>query len=94
MEMLQIDVVICLGVAFSTFLSSPVVMLASVCTIVFGFFSESIQKLASATLEGGGPLESLVRLITQKNLNSPLPDTLGTDIMLKMDRSSFRWWVQ
>ena len=83
---LQMMIVISLGVAFSTFLSSPVVMLASICTIIFGFFSESIRKFASFDVEGGGPIESFVRLITQKNVGSPFADTLGTDIMKSVDR--------
>jgi hypothetical protein len=82
---LQMMIVICLGVAFSTFLSSPVVMLATICTIVFGFFSEWLQKFASFDVEGGGPIESFVRLISQKNVNQPLPEGIGTDIMQSLD---------
>ncbi len=82
---LQMMIVISLGVAFSTFLSSPVVMLATICTIVFGFFSEWLQKFAAFSVEGGGPVESFVRLISQKNVNQPFPDSIGTDIMKSID---------
>lgn len=82
---LQMMIVICLGVTFSTFLSSPVVMLATICTIIFGFFSEWLNKFASFSIEGGGPVESFVRLITQKNVNTPFPESLGTTIMERID---------
>jgi len=83
---LQMMIVISLGVAFSTFLSSPVVMLATLCTIIFGFFSEWLSKFAAFDIEGGGPIESLVRLITQKNVNAPFPDSLGVTIMESIDK--------
>ncbi len=82
---LQMMIVISLGVSFSTFLSAPVTMLATICTIIFGFFSDAISKFAVPDVEGGGPIESLVRLITQKNMGQPLPDTLGTQIMERID---------
>ena len=82
---LQMMIVTCLGVAFSTFLSSPVVMLAVICTIIFGFFSEWLQKLASFTIEGGGPIESFVRLITQENTSRPLPEGIVRNIMTSID---------
>ena len=82
---LQMMIVICLGVAFSTFLSSPVVMMATLCTIVFGFFSEWLSKFAAFDIEGGGPIESFIRLITQRNVNTPLPESLGTTIMERID---------
>lgn len=82
---LQMVIVTCLGVAFSTFLSSPVVMLAVICTITFGFFSEWLQKLASFSIEGGGPIESLVRLITQQNVSQPLPAGIGSNIIKSID---------
>ncbi len=83
---LQMMIVISLGVAFSTFLSAPVTMLAAICAIVFGFFSESIKKLTVPDVSGGGPLESFYRLITQKNQEELLNETLGIQIMENIDK--------
>jgi hypothetical protein len=87
---MQMMIVICLGVSFSTFLSSPVTMLASICAIVFGFFSESINKLVVGEVEsgrpvGGGPIESFYRLIIQKGQEEALPRSLSVDIMERLD---------
>lgn len=87
---LQMMIVICLGVSFSTFLSSPVTMLASICAIVFGFFSESISNLVVGEADtgrpvGGGPIESFYRLIVQKGQEEALPRSLGVDIMENLD---------
>jgi len=78
-------IVISLGVSFSTFLSAPVTMLATVLTIIFSFFSESIRNLAAPTTEGGGPIESFIRLVTQKNLDQPLVDSVGLSVIERID---------
>lgn len=83
---MQMMIVICLGVAFSTFLSSPVTMLGTLCAIIFGFFSESIQKLTLPDVEGGGPVESLYRLIIQKNQSEELPRSFSVDVMEQFDK--------
>ena len=71
---IQMVLVISLGVMCSTFLSGPVAMLFTLSIMVLGFFREFILKIAMGELEGGGPLESLVRLVTQKNMVSPLDE--------------------
>lgn len=83
---LQMMIVVSLGVAFSTFLSAPVTMLATICAIIFGFFSESIRKLAVPDVSGGGPVESFYRLITQKNQEQKLTESVGVRIMEEVDR--------
>jgi len=69
---LQMLMVTTFGVGFSTFLSGPVGMLATLSTIVVGLFRQFIVDLVSGSMEGGGPIESLIRVLTQANLSVDL----------------------
>jgi ABC-type transport system involved in multi-copper enzyme maturation permease subunit len=69
---LQVVVVTSFGVMFSTFLTGSVAMLATLGSIVIGYFSQTIFDVASGRLEGGGPAESLVRIFRQWNLVTEL----------------------
>ena len=64
----QMIIVISIGVAASALLSGPVAMLFTVSFILLGFFRTFFVGVASGTEYGGGPVESLVRLVTQKNV--------------------------
>jgi hypothetical protein len=91
----QMVIVISIGVAVSTLLSGPVAMLFTVSFILLGFFREFFVGVATGlttsggTFYGGGPLESLVRIVTQQNVMSPLkaggaePIVQGIDIVLQ-----------
>jgi hypothetical protein len=77
---LQMVLATTFGVMFSTFLSGPVALMATLSSIVVGFFGEFIQRVTISTItpdsldaaQGGGPLEALIRLIMQANLQSDL----------------------
>lgn len=69
---LQMIIITCFGVVFSTFLSGPVAMFATVLTYLVGLFQEFIMSVATGQLPGGGPLESLIRIVTQKNVTIDL----------------------
>ncbi len=69
---LQMLMVTTFGVGFSTFLSGPVGMLATLSTIVVGLFRQFIVDLVSGSMEGGGPIESLIRVLTQANVSIDL----------------------
>jgi hypothetical protein len=66
---LQMVIVICFGVMFSTFLSGPVAIVATVSFLILGFFGFFIDDLASGKITGkttgGGPIESLIRIPLQ-----------------------------
>ncbi len=62
---MQMVLIICLGVMFSTFLSGPVAMIATMTSLVLGFFGGMAIDIASGTMPGGGPIESLIRLPLQ-----------------------------
>jgi ABC-type transport system involved in multi-copper enzyme maturation permease subunit len=82
---LQMVIVIALGVMFSTLLSAPVTVMATLTSIVMGMFASYILKLANGPDYGGGPIESGIRLWTQRNMTSPLAPGTGTTIVETAD---------
>jgi hypothetical protein len=83
---LQMLLVIGFGVMFSTFLSGPVAMIATLGTLVGGFFSQFMGDLARGEVHGGGPFEALVRLVKQENLVTDLNPGLGTRLVEMFDK--------
>jgi hypothetical protein len=82
----QMMIIIAMGVAFSTFLSAPVTMLATIVMIIVGFFTTFIRQLMTADSVGGGPIESFIRVITQKNMVTELETGWLTTIVENSDR--------
>lgn len=68
----QMFIVICFGVMFSTVLSGPVAMLAAAASLVMGYMSTFVTELVFLKVEGGGPIEALIRVLTQLNLTIEL----------------------
>jgi hypothetical protein len=64
----QMVLVISIGVTASTLLNGPVSVLFTVSFILLGFFKTFFVNVATGKQVGGGPIESLVRLVTQKNM--------------------------
>lgn len=60
------------GVTFSTFLSGPVALMASIAAIALGFFGQFVRDIAMGAQYGGGPIESLIRIVTQNNVMTDL----------------------
>jgi len=81
----QMVLVIAFGVLFSTFLSGPVAMLATVMSYISGYFAQFITDVRTGELEGGGPLESLIRIVEQKNLVTELDQGASTTVVYGMD---------
>jgi ABC-type transport system involved in multi-copper enzyme maturation permease subunit len=69
---LQMVLVTGFGVMFSTFLSGPVAMMATISAAALGFFGEFVRGIARGAVEGGGPIESTIRIITQQNVMTEL----------------------
>ncbi len=80
----QMIIIVSLGVAFSTFLSTPITMLGTVVAIVIGFFTGFIRELVGGI--GGGPIESLIRVITQENMVQGLETGVATTLMEQVDK--------
>ncbi len=81
----QMVVVTCFGVTFSTFLSGAVAMMATLAAITTGFFKAFVFDVASGDLPGGGPLESLVRLVDQSSQTQELDPGVGIWILQRID---------
>jgi len=65
---LQMALIVTFGVFFSTSVSGPVAMLATVGTFVMGRNTQFVLDLSNRQIQGGGPLEAMWRLVRQDNL--------------------------
>jgi hypothetical protein len=90
---IQMVLVVAFGVAFSTFLSGPVAMLGTLAALVLGFFTADISNLFKAVIEhnyklvpGGGPIESLIRILGQKTITLELEPSLGVQVAQFLDK--------
>ncbi len=75
------------GVMFSTFLHGAVAMLATLAMMVAGFFIPFMTEIASGRMLGGGPVESLYRMVMRMNQTVPLPNGLPADFMQMTDEA-------
>ena len=78
--------VISFGVLFSTFLSAPIAVLATIGAMAGGLFHDFMYKLATHQTYGGGPFESLVRILTQQNMTSEMEPGLLTTLVQTLDQ--------
>ena len=88
---LQMVMVTAFGVMFSTFLSGAVALMATLSSIVVGYFSNFIYDVATGTQLGGGPIEAWIRMLTQKNVQveleigkTPTSIVQGVDLVFMM----------
>jgi len=81
----QMVIVTSIGVAASALLSGPVAMMFTVSFILLGFFRDFFVEVATGTSYGGGPVESLVRLVTQMNVISPMDPSASTSLIKGVD---------
>ncbi|MBI83040.1 MAG: hypothetical protein CMJ81_07585 [Planctomycetaceae bacterium] len=97
---IQMTLVIGMGVMFSTFLSAPVALLATLGSVVMGFFTSHVKELAlsvfnpeNSTIDGGGPIESLIRLVNQMNVSVDLDLGFATTVIQALDAviMAFMW---
>jgi hypothetical protein len=85
---LQAMVLTAIGVWAGTFLSWPVALLTTIAFFVagevaFGFLQNF--ALQSVKMEGGGPFESFIRLLTHFNLQNELTPTLSVVVAKTLD---------
>jgi hypothetical protein len=92
---LQAMLMISLGVTFSTFLSAPIAMLATLGTLIAGIGNvhKFMYELATKQTYGGGPFESIVRILTQQNVTGEMEPGLLTTIVQTLDQpaAAFLW---
>ena len=87
---LQMTMVIAFGVMFSTFLSGPVAMVATFVCVLLGFSAEQIYDtrhfIDEGIERGGGPIESMVRLLKQDAMTTQLDvDTVAARVIKTVD---------
>jgi ABC-type transport system involved in multi-copper enzyme maturation permease subunit len=80
---LQMVLVTCFGVMFSTFLSGPVAMMATLNAIGLGFFGGLARDVLTKLVQGGGPIESAIRILQQKNTQSDLDVYRPVELVIK-----------
>jgi ABC-type transport system involved in multi-copper enzyme maturation permease subunit len=89
----RLTIVIAIGIAVSTYLSGVMSMLTSMFLFIGGFFQEFIGELASGKNQGGGPLESLTRLVKNTTTSAELDQTPTVQAVLLFD-NVYRWIVR
>ncbi|MGL6195711.1 MAG: hypothetical protein ACRC2T_12920, partial [Thermoguttaceae bacterium] len=82
----QMLLVIAFGVLFSTFLSGPVTMVATLGIMITGFFKQMLLNIGLLEFLGGGPVEALVRIISHQNLVQDLQNNFATAFIKAIDR--------
>jgi hypothetical protein len=82
---LQMILVTAFGVMFSTFLTGPVAMMATISALVLGFFTGMVFDLAYEKVKGGGPVESLIRIVNQSNMTTEMEEGLTRDVVKSAD---------
>lgn len=83
---LQAFVLTTIGVFAGTFLRWPVALLTTIAFFIAGQVAFAVlQQIALQSLVGGGPFESLIRLVTHDNQMSELTPTLGVVAARTMD---------
>lgn len=87
---LQMVMVIAFGVMFSTFLSGPVALVATFACVLLGFMAEQVYDiryhLDRGEEMGGGPIESLVRMVRQDAMTTELDvDAVAGKIIKTVD---------
>lgn len=84
---LQMVLVTAFGVMFSTFLSAPVALLATLSVMAAGYFNvvDTMIEYGLGRNLGGGIAESAVRLFLQSNLTTPLESGWGTTFVKLFD---------
>ena len=83
---MQLVLVTLFGVFFSTFLNGIVAMVATLAIVVMGISSGFIGEVQSGDAPGGGPIESLIRNITQQGATVDLDmGETATSVIQAMD---------
>ena len=82
---MQMLILISFGVLFSTFLSGPVAMISTIGILIAGFVKTFVIELGFNRVLGGGPFESLYRLLIQQNMVVDLPTSTATQFIKAVD---------
>lgn len=83
--------VVVLGVTASTFAKGPVATLLTLTLIIIGspfrgFMDDMSGKFVTGQLEGGGPIESIIRIVGHMNPTTELPGNALTTVVQAIDK--------
>jgi hypothetical protein len=81
----QMLLVTSFGVMFSTFLSGPVGMMATLAALLLGSSTGFILGVAQGEIEGGGPVEAFIRIVQQRNVTTEMDPSLTKDVAQAAD---------
>jgi hypothetical protein len=82
-----------IAVTCSTYLSGVLSLLAASIIFVIGFFPDLLRDVAANRSVGGGPFESMSRLVKAEQPTMPTADTAGTKALVAADRG-WAWVVR
>src|SRR5262249_50854697 len=80
--------------ACSTYLSRVITLLTTVFLCVAGLFRDYITKVALGQSEGGGPMESVLRLWRRQGLAGKLDESLPEVSFAQGFDEVYRWWLR
>ncbi len=82
-----------IAVCLSTYLTGVISLLFTMILYMGGLVQEFIQQVAMGVNPGGGPVESLFRLVRRENMAAPLEQTTANQIATTSD-VFFRWIIR
>ncbi len=82
-----------IAVCLSTYLTGVISLLFTMILYMGGLVQEFIQQVAMGQNPGGGPVESLFRLVRRENMAAPLEQTTANQIATASD-VFFRWIIR
>ncbi|HEX3149856.1 MAG TPA: ABC transporter permease subunit [Gemmataceae bacterium] len=89
----RLVIALVLSIACSTYLAGVLSFLTALMLFIAGFFLDFIQELASGTNVGGGPLESLARLIKNDTATAELDPNPVVRVLQGGD-AAYRWLLR
>ncbi|MDB5309112.1 MAG: transporter permease, partial [Gemmataceae bacterium] len=89
----RLCIVIGLAVACSTYLSGVLSLLVTWLIYLLGYFTEHLNDLAMNRNVGGGPFESMSRLVKTETPTAQLTDSAGTKVVQGLDHG-WAWVVR
>jgi ABC-type transport system involved in multi-copper enzyme maturation permease subunit len=89
---MQLLLVLALAVTLSTYFSGVISFLITLMIYVAGFFRPFIASVADNTNAGGGPMESMYRLVRAENIVAPLEQTATVKVFEVTDYA-YRWVI-
>jgi hypothetical protein len=80
------------ALALSTYLSAVISFLATMFLFIVGLFVEYLKEIAERRVDGGGPMESLIRIGGHMPVAAKLDDSPAKSLVDVID-AAFSWWI-